>query len=64
MSKDVALLGRVGPVSYVTLNRPDSLNAISEELRVRLMELVDEADAGPQSRVVVLRGAGRLLRRL
>ncbi|MBT6205026.1 MAG: enoyl-CoA hydratase/isomerase family protein [Rhodospirillaceae bacterium] len=59
MSKDVVLLERVGPVSYLTLNRPDSLNAVSEDLRLRFMELIDEADADPESRVVVVRGAGR-----
>jgi enoyl-CoA hydratase/carnithine racemase len=59
MDKDVALLERVGPVSYLTLNRPNSLNAVNDDLRVRFMELIDEADADPESRVVVLRGAGR-----
>lgn len=59
MDTDVALLERVGAVSYITLNRPDKLNAVNHALLVRAVELFDEADADPDSRVVVLRGAGR-----
>ena len=59
MDQDVALLERVGPVSYVTLNRPAKLNAVNHALLERAVELLDQADADPDSRVVVLRGAGR-----
>ncbi len=59
MDKDVALLEREGAVSTITLNRPDKLNAINHDLLVRAVELFDEADADPESRVVVVRGAGR-----
>ncbi|MBN34742.1 MAG: enoyl-CoA hydratase [Rhodospirillaceae bacterium] len=59
MSNDCVLLERQGPVSYVTLNRPDKLNAINDALRVAFVETMDKADADPESRVVVVRGAGR-----
>jgi len=59
MSDDVVLLERNGPVSYLTLNRPDKLNAISDDLRTRFIELIGEADRDPESHVIVLRGAGR-----
>jgi enoyl-CoA hydratase len=48
-----------GDVSYVTLNRPDKLNALSGELRVRAEEVLKEVDSIEETRVVVLKGAGR-----
>src|SRR5437762_5240242 len=51
-----AVDGRVG---LVTLNRPDKLNAISPELKRRLIERFDEADRDPATSVVVLRAEGR-----
>ena len=59
MHDDVVLYETDGNVGYVTLNRPDKLNAIIEELRIRTEEVFDEADADLTTRVVVLRGAGR-----
>jgi enoyl-CoA hydratase len=47
-----------GPVLQVRLNRPDRLNAVSEEVYDALHEALDLAD-GPDVRVVVLSGAGR-----
>jgi enoyl-CoA hydratase len=50
---------REGPLTWLTLNRPDALNAMSttlvRELRAFLWELADDT----ATRVVVLRGAGR-----
>ena len=59
MRDDLVLYETDGNVGCVTLNRPDKLNAISEELRIRAEEVFDEADADPATRAVVLRGAGR-----
>jgi enoyl-CoA hydratase len=51
-----AVDGRVGIIS---LNRPEKLNAISPELRRRLVERFHEADGDPATSVVVLRAEGR-----
>ena len=40
---DIALYESDGPVGYVTLNRPDKLNAISDELRIRASEALERA---------------------
>ncbi len=48
-----------GNVGIVTLNRPDKLNAISVELKRKLIELLHEADRDPATTVVVLRAEGR-----
>ena len=59
MAEALALHEIDGPVSYVTLNRPDKLNALSDELRLAAVDALGEADAALKTRVVVLRGAGR-----
>jgi enoyl-CoA hydratase len=47
------------PVTIVTLNRPDKLNAINKELRLELTEALQRADADAKTSVVLLRAAGR-----
>ncbi len=51
-------VSRRGPAAWITLNRPDKLNAISAEMVVELQAVMDEVEADPTVRVVVLRGAG------
>src|SRR5918999_5114186 len=46
-------------ITLVTLNRPDSLNAMNHELVAAVHEVLDEVDADHSCRVVVLTGAGR-----
>lgn len=48
-----------GPIARLTLNRPDKLNALSDELLEELGVALDVLAAEPRVRVVVLRGAGR-----
>lgn len=48
-----------GPVLTLTLNRPDALNAISPALEQELHVALDEADADPEIRSIILTGAGR-----
>jgi enoyl-CoA hydratase/carnithine racemase len=53
------LVTAVGPVRLIELNRPDQLNAMSEELHAGLASLWDSLADDPQARVVVLTGRGR-----
>ncbi|MEV4439789.1 enoyl-CoA hydratase-related protein [Streptomyces sp. NPDC049577] len=46
-------------VSWITLNRPDALNAIGPDQRERLISLFSEASADPAVRAVVVTGAGK-----
>ncbi|MFF5025726.1 enoyl-CoA hydratase/isomerase family protein [Streptomyces collinus] len=46
-------------VSYVTLDRPEALNALTPALRDRLIELLAQASADRDVRAVVLTGTGR-----
>jgi len=49
----------VGPVRLVELNRPEQLNAMSEELHSGLASVWDDLAADPEARVIVLTGRGR-----
>ncbi|MGI5139072.1 MULTISPECIES: enoyl-CoA hydratase/isomerase family protein [unclassified Streptomyces] len=46
-------------VSFVVLNRPEALNALTPGQRDRLIALLEEADRDPEIRAVVLTGTGR-----
>lgn len=53
------LVERSGPMTRLTLNRPERLNALNLALGRALLEALDRADEDPEVRVVVLTGAGR-----
>ncbi|MBO9353543.1 enoyl-CoA hydratase/isomerase family protein [Bordetella petrii] len=55
---DAVLVHIEDAVAWITLNRPDALNAINDDVRRLLPEAVAKADANPQVRVIVVRGAG------
>ncbi|MCP3937859.1 MAG: enoyl-CoA hydratase/isomerase family protein, partial [Actinomycetia bacterium] len=48
-----------GPVGLITLNRPDRLNAINEQMLADLGDVLDAIEVDAAVRVVVLQGAGR-----
>lgn len=52
------LTERKGSVAWITLNRPEALNAINEEVRGQLPRAIRDADNDPAVRVVVVNGAG------
>jgi enoyl-CoA hydratase len=58
-SHDVLLTENLGPVRRLTMNRPESLNALDGELMDALMRALDEAAQDEGVRVLILRGAGR-----
>jgi enoyl-CoA hydratase len=61
MSESTAAVNasREGGVFRITLNRPESLNSVNDDLVEQLEAAVDAAAADPQVRVVVLSGNGR-----
>src|SRR4030095_11743166 len=56
---ETILYEKSGPVVTVTLNRPDSVNALNPQMVKELHEALDEADRDPQARAIILTGAGR-----
>ena len=51
--------GTRGALAFITLNRPERLNAIGAGLPAALEEAVGRANGAGEVRVIVLRGAGR-----
>jgi enoyl-CoA hydratase len=49
----------LGPVRRLTMDRPDSLNALNQELVDAMSGALDEAAEDDDVRVLILRGAGR-----
>ena len=59
MSDDAVLYSIDGPLAFITLDRPERLNAINGALIAGLSSAVARANDDPAVRVLVLRGAGR-----
>ncbi len=53
------LFEKTSGICYLTLNRPDKLNALSAELMAELRQALDVIEADPEIKVVILTGAGR-----
>lgn len=58
MEKSV-LFRRDGAISWISLNRPERLNAMNQQLVDDLSRAIDAADADPVSRVIIIHGEGR-----
>lgn len=48
-----------GPLAWITLNRPEKLNAINPQMVAELMSATDRAQINDEVRVIVLKGEGR-----
>src|SRR2546427_6916088 len=59
MPYETILYEKKGPVLTITLNRPDTLNAINPQMTAELHAALDEADADAETRAIILTGAGR-----
>jgi len=64
MSSDVVLIDNPAPqVRRITLNRPEKRNALNHPLRGGILRALQEADADPSVRVMIVRGAGKCFSR-
>ncbi|WP_051580166.1 enoyl-CoA hydratase/isomerase family protein [Pseudonocardia acaciae] len=52
------IISRDGPVTTITLNRPEVHNALDREVSAELNRAVKDIDVDRQCRIVVIRGAG------
>ena len=59
MAFEYLIYERRGPICYLTLNRPEKLNALNAGLMAELREALATIDADPEIRVAILTGAGR-----
>ena len=59
MTDDTILLARDGGVATLTINRPDTLNAVDIFTIAAMNRALDELESDPEIRVIVFTGAGR-----
>ena len=59
MAEEVLKIVHEGPVAWVTLNRPERLNALNRELSEALLDCFTGLRQQLATRVVILQGAGR-----
>ena len=60
MSYENIIYEKRGPIAYVVLNRPDKLNALSEDLQLEVRSALEDAGwLDEEIRVIVLKASGR-----
>jgi enoyl-CoA hydratase/carnithine racemase len=59
MAYETIVYEKTGPVVTLTLNRPDTINAINPQMTAEIHGALDEADADAEVRAIILTGAGR-----
>src|SRR3954471_19389441 len=58
MADAAVILERNHAIALITLNRPQVMNSINDEVRAQLPAALRAADSDPAVRVIVIRGAG------
>lgn len=56
---DALLIERKGPIALVTMNRPDTRNALSDDLITAIVDFVSQANADASLGCVILTGGGK-----
>ncbi len=56
---DIVKYAKDGAIAIITLNRPESMNAFTTELRKGLLDALQQANTDDSVRVVILTGEGR-----
>lgn len=59
MSWEHVLLDNTDHIAWITLNRPEKMNAFGGRMRQEIAEIVDTVCADPDVRVIVITGAGK-----
>ena len=59
MSDELVLYAAEEKIGFVTLNRPQKLNALNTDMRSALSAALRRADDDAATSIVVLRGTGR-----
>ena len=56
---EIDRIGTDGRVARITLNRPEKMNSLSQELLFELWEALHDLEADDSARAIIVRGAGR-----
>ena len=58
LSTDKMIAEKDGPIGWMTFNNPERRNAVSYEMRMAIVEILDDFSQDDSVRVVVMKGAG------
>jgi hypothetical protein len=58
-TSDIVLGEAIDGIATITLNLPDKLNAMTRDMAVRLMSLLDAFDTDDEVRAIIITGTGR-----
>jgi enoyl-CoA hydratase len=59
MKFEAIIYEKEGPLAWNTLNRPEKLNAITQQMAAEILLATDKAQCDDEVRVIILKGAGR-----
>jgi len=59
MKFETIIYEKEGPLAWITLNRPEKLNAITQSMAAEILLATDKAQCDDEVRVILLKGAGR-----
>ncbi len=59
MAYEFIIYERKGRITYITLNRPQILNAVNDTMHQELVDAFSEFDADEEAWVAILSGKGR-----
>ncbi|HRR40724.1 MAG TPA: enoyl-CoA hydratase-related protein [Syntrophales bacterium] len=55
---DIVLYEKQDAIAFLTINRPEAMNALNTEVNLKLIECLDRAENEQDIRVIILKGAG------
>jgi len=59
MKFETIIYEKEGPLAWITLNRPEKLNAITQSMAAEILLATDKAQCDDEVRIIILKGAGR-----
>jgi enoyl-CoA hydratase len=59
MKFETIIYEKEGPLAWITLNRPEKLNAITQAMAAEILLATDKAQCDDEVRIIILKGAGR-----
>jgi enoyl-CoA hydratase len=59
MKFETVIYEKEGPLAWITLNRPEKLNAITQSMAAEILLATDKAQCDGEVLVIILKGAGR-----
>jgi len=58
MKFETIIYEKEGPLAWITLNRPEKLNAINQQMVAEILLATDKAQCDDEVRIIIVKGAG------